>query len=122
MEECKEVGVERFDLTKVIDSVPHRQLIQTSGLNICALKSYTGRMQNVVLKCSFFAAISSIVRIPPRICPGAHFFSLCGYMYMWCRYFQWIQDESVCRSILSVPYEWFDLVKECKEVGAELLI
>jgi len=77
VEECKEVGVELFDLTKVItDSVPHRQLIaklQTSGLNIYALKSYTGRMQIVVLKRDFFAAISSIVRSPPRICPGAPF-------------------------------------------------
>jgi len=78
VEECKEVGVELFDLTKVIsDSVPHPQLIaklQTSGLNIYALKSYTGRMQIVVLKRGFFAAISSIVRSPPRICPGAPFF------------------------------------------------
>ena len=24
------------------------------------------------------------------------------------------------RSILSAPYEWFDLVEECEEVGAEL--
>jgi len=75
VEECKEVGVELFDLTKVIsDSVPHPQLIaklQTSGLDIYALKSYTGRMQIVVLKRGFFAAMSSIVR---RICPGALFF------------------------------------------------
>ena len=77
VEECKEVGVELFDLTKVFDSVPHRQLIaklQTSGLNIYALKSYTGRMQIVVLKRGFFAAISSIVRSSPRICPVAPFF------------------------------------------------
>jgi len=74
VEECKEVGVELLDLTV---SVPHRQLIaklQTSGLHIYALKSYTGRMQIVVLKCGIFAAISSIVRSPPRICPGAPFF------------------------------------------------
>ena len=59
------------------DSVPHWQLIaklQTSGLNIYVLKSYTGRMQIVVLKCGLFAAISSIVRSPPSICPGAPFF------------------------------------------------
>ena len=71
------IGVQLFDLTKVIsDSVPHRQLIaklQTSGLDIYALKSYTGKMQIMVLKCDFFAAISSIVRSPPRICPGAPF-------------------------------------------------
>ena len=77
LEEYKEVGVELLDLTKVIDSVPHRQLtakLQTSGLDIYALKSYTGRMQIVVLKRGFFAAISSFVRSHPRICPGAHFF------------------------------------------------
>jgi len=80
VEECKEVGAELFDLTKVIDSVPHQQLIaklQTSGLDIYALKSYTGRMQIVVLKHGFFAGISSIVRSPPRICPGAPFFLVC---------------------------------------------
>ena len=47
-----EVGTEFFYLTKVFDSLPHRQLIaklQTSGLNIYALKGYTGRMQIVVL-------------------------------------------------------------------------
>jgi len=65
VEEWKEVEAELFDLIKVIDSVPHWQLIaklQTSGLDIYTLKSYTGRMQNVVIKCGFFAAISSIVR------------------------------------------------------------
>jgi len=47
-----EVGADFFYLTKVFDSLPHRQLIaklQTSGFDIYALKSYTGRMQIVVL-------------------------------------------------------------------------
>jgi len=51
VEKCMEVEAEFF-LTKVFDSLPHRQLIaklRTSGFNIYALKSYTGRMQIVVL-------------------------------------------------------------------------
>jgi len=31
-----------------------------------------------------------------------------------------LPGKLTARSILSAPYEWFDLVEECKEVGVEL--